>query len=141
MSGLQFDSGYFRNAWKSDEWQIQMAQNNLGQIDYDTMVGIGLSGALVVPVLAKALHKDWAIIRKPGESKHTAQPWEGTIGERWLFVDDFIATGATLRQVKVTIDTQFGARPDYRTALVGAYLYEGAPVFLDPYRVAPWLFR
>jgi len=65
----------------------------------DTLVGIGLSGALVVPKLAEAVGANWLIIRKEGEITHGTQMGVGVLGERWLFVDDFIATGKSFRMV------------------------------------------
>lgn len=105
---------------------IETAKERLQGVEYDTMIGTGLSGSLVIPVLARALGKHFAIIRKE-PSAHTSAQFEGEIGDRWIFVDDFIATGLTmsivLRTVK-EISLQHGERPKF----AGAYLYDTTSV-------------
>lgn len=96
------------------------------------MVGTGLSGALVIPDLARRLGKLFAIVRKETERTHSSRPIEGDIGERWLFVDDLIATGMTYCRVRHTVH-----KYAVGTNLVGAFLYRGndfetLPAFL------PW---
>lgn len=68
-------------------------------LQYDTIVGTGLSGTLVVPALAVALSKHFLIVRKSVEHNHSGQH-EGLFGRRWVFVDDLIASGDTLRTVR-----------------------------------------
>jgi hypothetical protein len=108
-------------------------------IAVDTPVGTGLSGALVVPGVARILKLNWAIVRKPNEVTHASYPFEGVLGRRWLFVDDRVETGATLRRVRAAIDdgaahygpvddTVFGIyggrdRP-FTTTFVGWYTYQ-----------------
>lgn len=75
--------------------------------DFDTLVGTGLSGALVVPTLARNMGKSWAIVRKRNDGSHAQDAGrfdrrpliEGRIGRRWLFVDDQIDSGITLKRV------------------------------------------
>lgn len=111
-------------AFDEPEALILEARQRLAGIDYDTMVGRGLSGALVVPILARALHKKWAIVRKPGDSTHSRARFEGEIGKRWLFVDDFTASGGTYR---ATFEAVHDAAEEFDVEvpkLVGAYLYD-----------------
>lgn len=121
----------------------------LGGTEFDTMVGTGLSGALIIPSLARSMRKNWLIIRKKGDSTHSARPAEGHLGERWLFVDDLIDTGATLTRVEnavarlVSDENQRRKRrnqwregkgklePVFASEYVGAYLYEDG-VFETP---------
>lgn len=99
------------------------------QLQFDTLVGTGLSGALVVPSLARALTRQgqpevkWLIVRKPEDSTHSSLPVEGDLGRRWVFVDDFIASGKTFRRVKDTIASLAHARK-WETQLVASYEYE-----------------
>jgi hypoxanthine phosphoribosyltransferase len=105
--------------------------------DFDTMVGTGLSGALVVPTLARATKKLFAIVRKDDDLlSHHETKVEGTIGERWIFVDDFVSSGATLRRVVQAIRRQVdGYNQRYGDATagkhhiryVGRYTYAGYP--------------
>ena len=88
----------------------------------DTLVGRGLSGALVVPYVARALGLRWAIARKEGDGSHSSECIEGMIGRRWVFVDDLISSGNTLTKtiisVNVTADTV-----GYETQFLGAITY------------------
>jgi hypothetical protein len=98
-------------------------------VDYDTMIGSGLSGALIIPILARALGKLWAIVRKPNDTQHTSALFEGSIGERWVFVDDFVSSGATRNRVKDAVQAIYDKRvSDYGTATlpvyVGTYSYQ-----------------
>lgn len=70
-----------------------------GALNFDTIVGTGLSGTLVVPYLGRAFGLHWAIVRK-SDGSHSSNMIEGEIGQSWLFVDDFICSGNTLIRVK-----------------------------------------
>jgi hypothetical protein len=110
---------------------ICTAEHVLKNVDFDTMVGTGLSGALVVPSLARAMGKKWAIVRKPHENSHSNYLFEGEIGSRWLFVDDFIGTGKTrfnvIESVKRAYNSYVGWDPSRRRTdpigYVGTYVY------------------
>lgn len=96
---------YSHEAFGDTTGLIERAKWNLEDVEYGSMVGTGLSGALVVPILARALHKPFAIIRKPGESSHAMAMFEGTIEDSYIFVDDFVSTGATRERVVKQIRT------------------------------------
>lgn len=100
-----------------------MARRELEQreaVDFDTMIGTGLSGALTVPFLARAMGKHWAIVRKEKDvDNHSGNPIEGSIGERWIFVDDLISSGETRRRVLSVVAQTFSD-----TKYVGDYLYQ-----------------
>lgn len=95
--------------------------------NFDTLVGTGLSGALVVPGVARILEKYWVIVRKEGDGSHSSYPYEGILGERWLFVDDRIETGATLKHVREVItnatDQRAYGMPGFSTRYIGSYTY------------------
>lgn len=78
---------------------IEIAERELRGVNFDTFVGRGLSGALVVPTLAQAFGKFFAVVRKPGESTHSSYPIAGSLGKRWVFVDDFVSSGQTRMEV------------------------------------------
>jgi orotate phosphoribosyltransferase len=123
---------YSREAFKDMDNLIFRFERDLREANikpFDTIVGTGLSGALVVPTLARATESYFAIVRKPTDSSHSNAPFEGTIGDRWVFVDDFISTGATLVRVVNTIkdaSAQYGGAP---TTFVGAWEYQRAVGF------------
>lgn len=107
----------------ADRERIDKAREALKGVKYDTMVGRGMSGALVVPMLAKALRKNWLIVRKPGEHSHSYDRAVGKLGHRWVFVDDFIASGDTLEATKDAV-RQLAEYRDFDTEYVGQYLYK-----------------
>lgn len=121
------NSSYLNVAFGSTNTLVEDALKALKGIDYDTMVGSGTSGLLVVPLLARALDKHFAIVRKPKDASHREVDIEGTIGDRWIFVDDFVNSGATRTRVKDTVsDIQRGARGscfEFTTEYVGTYEY------------------
>lgn len=100
---------------------VSDAREALANVEYDTMIGRGLSGALVIPRLAEALGKEWMIVRKPGDSSHSTRPAEGVLGRRWLFVDDFISSGETYREVCKAVRK---VAEDFETEHVGLWCYE-----------------
>ena len=110
---------YFRRAFMNIDVIAEKARETLAGVQFDTMVGTGLSGTLVVPSLARLLNVEcWAVVRKES-TPHSSVMIEGSIGYRWLFVDDFISSGATRRRV---MDQVAWHVP--RTTFAGSYLYE-----------------
>lgn len=96
-------SGYFNRAFEDIDDIANKMLETLQNVEWDTMVGTGLSGTLVVPTLARTFGSKWAIVRKE-ISPHTNLQVEGEIGHKWLFVDDFISSGDTLRRVQSVIN-------------------------------------
>lgn len=99
------------------------ARQALEGLDFDTLVGRGLSGALVVPTLARALGKRWAIVRKEGDGSHSSNRYEGCCGTRWLFVDDLVGSGETLCATAKAIWAEFARACVERPVFVGAFIY------------------
>lgn len=114
---------------------VRQAKKHLNPDRFDTLVGRGMSGALVVPTLAHALKKNFVIVRKPNDGSHSGYDVEGALGARWIFVDDLIDSGETFRATKAAISemAENGAHWNWRTGrfnmhatkFVGAYLYNG----------------
>lgn len=100
---------------------VEEARSALENVDFDTMAGRGLSGSLIIPVLARELGKHFFIVRKTEESSHTDALGEGRMGRRWVFVDDFVSSGATRNAVRETVD-EF-CRNRWSTEFIGSYLY------------------
>lgn len=122
MSALKLRSGYLRQAYADPAEIILRAQDLLRDATYDTMVGTGLSGALVIPMLARALDKHWLIVRKPDDGSHSHLPVEGDLGARWLFVDDFISSGDTRKRVKREV-RDIARRKGHTAVYAGDYTY------------------
>lgn len=137
---LALSSSYMDGAFKDPEYQIARAREKLCGVDFDTIVGTGLSGALVVPLLGRGLGVHWAVVRKPGDNSHSSVDIEGKIGHRWLFVDDFVDSGATRDRVRRTILDAVERANEHRDepfdiTFVGTYTYEYGG-FLPPEAVA-----
>lgn len=115
----KFGVAYFDDALFDLPTLIADAQNRLKRLKFDTLVGTGFSGGVVVPALALAMGKQFVLVRKESDNSHHG-PGKliGELGERWIFVDDFISSGSTREYVLSKI--RYYA-PDSRC--VGQYLY------------------
>lgn len=106
---------------------IETAKDRLEGVEYDTLVGTGFSGAIVIPSLALALGKKFVLIRKETDDSHHGKGrLVGELGERWIFVDDFISSGRTRDRVieKIKEAKSETGRKVFST-LVGQYMYNG----------------
>src|SRR5689334_663398 len=115
---------YFHSAFMLDRTldMFEKVMKHSG-VEFDTIVGTGLSGTLVVPFLAYFTNKHFLIIRKQDDrSTHSSTPGEGALGSRWLFVDDLIASGQTQKRVKEVVNS-ISAAGEFETEYVGMYLY------------------
>lgn len=109
-----------------NQMRTNLIKYDVADDDFDSIVGRGLSGSLVIPHIARVLGKEWAIIRKPSESSHAIAPFEGTIGEKWLFVDDFLSTGNTLRETIRGVTQSVKWYQEWRSFLITQPLFIGA---------------
>jgi len=92
-------------------------------IDFDSMVGVGLSGLLVLPVLARHFKVPFFAVRKRGESSHLSHSYgEGSIGKKWILIDDFTCTGKTVAMAKKSVASAVAVH-EFRTKYVGLYAY------------------
>lgn len=130
-------AAYLDHPFSGRDKIVRQAKKHLNPDRFDTLVGRGMSGALVVPILAHALKKHFVIVRKPNDGSHSGYDVEGALGARWIFVDDLIDSGETFRTTKKAINKMaenYGADWDWRTGrfnqhttrFVGAYLYNGS---------------
>lgn len=121
---------------------IETAQKKLTGEDFDTMVGTGFSGGIVIPSLALAMGKKFVLIRKETDDSHHGKGrLLGDLGKRWIFVDDFISSGRTRKRVISKIREATKAEC-VTTEMVGQYMYanysETGPYF-EPYHRS-WLY-
>ena len=129
----RFATGYMDNATTPEGLSqiVETAIRDLGEVDFDTIVGTGFSGGVVIPFLAAAMGKDFVLIRKEDDdSHHGPGKLLGTLGQRWIFVDDFVSSGATQKRVLAKVEeaaapsTEFwGDKTDLQTTYVGTYTY------------------
>jgi hypothetical protein len=126
---------YLSELLYSPERVIQDAERHLRGIQFNSIVGTGLSGALAVPLLARHFGVSFAIVRKPEDrGRHSDSGIEGIVGSRWLMADDRIATGATCSRVRDQVSQLSlpdGATPQF----VGLYLTKGGGAFWSPERI------
>lgn len=94
-----FGSGYFDEALMNLPTIIDQAHADLASKRFDTLVGTGVSGTIVVPALALAMDKNFLIVRKDNDDSHHGGDAVGQLGTRWVFVDDFVSTGDTRKRV------------------------------------------
>lgn len=119
-------ASYLRQPIISPDEMIRLAKEKLPELGHvDAIVGVGLSGAMAVPMIAHALGLRMAIVRKEDDrSTHSAatQGVEGNmeVGDRWAFVDDLIETAKTFRRAvhKMNSGIYHG-----QFEFVGYYLY------------------
>lgn len=103
---------------------IETARKDLDGIDFDTIVGTGFSGGIVIPALALAMGKNFVLVRKEGDdSHHGGGRLVGKLGERWIFMDDFVSSGRTRERVIGKISEAALARR-IATTMVGQYMYQ-----------------
>lgn len=119
---LKMHQNYMSRAFEDIETIRDQMVITTKDLKYDTLVGTGLSGALVVPSLARLMGLHWAIVRK-SDGTHSNNTIEGEIGRRWLFVDDGLESGRTLKRVmdEVRYVTRHAM---HVTTLVGMYGYQ-----------------
>ncbi|HEY6021002.1 MAG TPA: phosphoribosyltransferase [Candidatus Paceibacterota bacterium] len=97
------DPGYYDDALSNPIPTVDKCIRALAEsrIDYDTIVVQGISGMLIGPMLAAFTGKNLLIVPKPDDThNHRGHGPVGTIEGRWIFVDDFISTGATHNRVR-----------------------------------------
>lgn len=117
---------------------IYTAKERLADVEFDTLVGTGFSGGVVIPALALAMGKKFVLIRKDNDDSHHGRGLLlGELGSRWIFVDDFVSSGTTRKRVIEKIK-QTATDRDMITKLVGQYMYvnysEDGPRF-DPFHL------
>lgn len=120
----RFSTRYMDEAVFNLPQVIETAQKRLTGVDFDTLVGTGFSGGIVIPSLALAMGKKFVLIRKETDDSHHGHGrLVGQLGSRWIFVDDFVSSGSTRKRVIEKVnDAAFGS-----TELVGQYMYVSYP--------------
>lgn len=129
--GVVAHHAYYLNLAFHQEELVQKARGALGDLEYDVLVGTGMSGALVVPVLAYALHKRFAVVRKAKTQTHSSWLVEGMLreGDRCLFVDDVKSSGDTERRV---VHAMSNLGHSLKVKIVARYLYASDVDFQSP---------
>lgn len=72
-------------------------------LQFESFAFTGISGALVVPILAVMMDKYITVVRKNGDNTHSTNMVEGAIGCNYIIVDDFICSCKTVRTIARTL--------------------------------------
>lgn len=124
MTDTMFRTWYMDEAVFNLAEVIETAKERLKDVDFDTLVGTGFSGSIVIPSLALAMGKKFVLIRKDNDNSHHGKGRPvGQLGERWIFVDDFVSSGAT-RQRVLTKVADWSREYVCATKYVGQYTYQ-----------------
>lgn len=129
IKGIDFIPGYNYEVYDSDKFDsvidriIKDLVTTFEPGEFNTIIGCGLSGSLVVPEVARRLDVFWAIVRKPGEHSHHSRHIAGKIGTKWIFLDDLIETGATLDHTIEVVEKEVSNWKGFSTEMVGKYCY------------------
>lgn len=146
---LRVRTGYFDVAFDDTQALIDNAARSLARVDFDTFVATGLSGTCVATLLGHALDKKVLIVRKEDDqSTHSSKRYAGNLGKRWVFLDDFVSSGATRRRVKAMVQALVERQSDhgyydtsgwrwvepngFTTEYVGDYTYAWGGTFSTP---------
>ena len=88
---------------------------------FDSIVCRGKSGMLAAGYLSVVLEKDIVLIRKSTRNTHTSDLVEyRNMPKRYIIVDDFISSGATMQNILQKMDMFFP-----KAELVAIVLYDG----------------
>ena len=97
---------------------------------FDSIVVRGMSGVIVGSPVALRLKVPLVVVRKPDEGSHAGDDRiinVKNIGERWVFLDDFVSTGRT--------------RLACETAIIDHWKEKVGPGETAPKRVGEFLYR
>lgn len=92
---------YLQNAIENFVNTVAMAARQIKKsgVKFDAIAVTGYSAATIGSAVAFALGKKIIVVRKESENRHSQNKVEGERNQTFIFVDDFVASGATLDRV------------------------------------------
>lgn len=105
---------------------LRRAREVLKDVDFDTVVATGMSGIPLATLIGHTMRKHVLLVRKADDhSNHHGHSVVGRLGRRWIFVDDFISSGGTMRRCQQAVkDLEEGSYPKKEpSTFVGRYLF------------------
>lgn len=123
MTKMKMVEYYMELAYEPERIYERFINTVPEHLEINTLVGVGLSGGLVVPTLARTLGMDWLVVRKDNDGSHSVEPSYGVLGDRWLFVDDCVASGRTIARALAGVEKTVYDR-DFDPEWVGVFLYQ-----------------
>lgn len=123
---MSIHSDYLENIFSNNKTfgkTVREVVKSLKQLDFDYLIGTGLSGTCIIPTVALRLNKPFAIVRK--DASHGYFQIEGIPKEdkqlSYLILDDFVSTGATVDTI-LTKMKAFTQRKD--DICIGLFAYK-----------------
>lgn len=100
--GDQRHSPYLNDAITDAKGIVERTLESCDPDSFDAICVTGVSGMLIGPILAYLLDKRLAVVRKTRANSHAECEVEHNFeaGDRWIFVDDLIASGETIQRVQ-----------------------------------------
>lgn len=69
-------------------------------IKFDSIAVQGYSCTVISSAVAALMNKEIIVVRKKGEKRHSGAEVEGVVqGKKYIIIDDFVSTGATVRRI------------------------------------------
>jgi phosphoribosylpyrophosphate synthetase len=129
---MEIQSDYLNKVFDLERrgYYLERAVANLknSNVEFRTIVVRGVSGLVFGSMLAHTMGKGLTVVRKPNDSSHSPHLVEGLLPEspydKWLIVDDFISTGATIYSIVKAMD--------FRPGWIGIYLFSQDKLHILP---------
>lgn len=93
-------------------------------LTFTTIAFRGISGALIAPMIAAELGKSLMAVRKDHPTGHGSNAVEGDQNaKQYIIVDDFIATGKTIREIIQAVSSSYGRAEAMCVGVLQAYYF------------------
>jgi hypothetical protein len=115
---------YFSGVYDDPDQIIASFEPHLEDREVDTLVGTGLSGGIIVPMMARHYGLEYMIVRKDGTGTHDPSLVYGKMGQHYVIVDDFVASGSTIRRIQRSLHLSIPEDHEYRMEGVWEYHHD-----------------